>query len=180
MDMKFTPDSLMLLKAINFAATKHDGQEGKGEDEAPYVSHVFRVVVILSHVFRVTDEDILIAGALHDTLEKSKTEFDDLEKEFGPKIAQWVAQLSKDARLPSDEADEVYGKTLAKAPYAVKIVKLADMYDNLVNALSTDHKTKARKLKRVGKYLTYIKKDSDKNLKEPLRLLEFSLKKARP
>lgn len=52
--------------AINAAARAHRDQVRKGSG-IPYVSHVYAVMFLLSQV--TDDEDILIAGLLHDTLE---------------------------------------------------------------------------------------------------------------
>lgn len=53
-------------KAINFAAQKHLGQIRKG-DGLPYIVHPFGVAWILSGYS--TDEDVIVAGLLHDVLE---------------------------------------------------------------------------------------------------------------
>src|SRR5438270_919263 len=90
-----------LLNAIGFAARAHDGQKRK-DDKTPYVSHVFRVAAIVRNLFGFDDTRMLTAAVLHDTIEDTKTDFDDVEKEFGREVADWVALLSKDKRLPEN------------------------------------------------------------------------------
>jgi guanosine-3',5'-bis(diphosphate) 3'-pyrophosphohydrolase len=81
-------------------------------------------------IFGFDDPEMLAAALLHDTLEDTTTDFDDLSERFTPKVANWVAALSKDGRKPHDEREAEYYKTLAEADWQVKAIKLADLYDN--------------------------------------------------
>src|SRR3954467_8940035 len=101
------PDPLSyrtVLDAIAFAARAHRGQLRK-DGQTPYVSHVFRVCLILHEVFAVADAEALTAAVLHDTVEDTTTDFDDLQKQFGAQVAGWVAALSKDKRRPEGERE---------------------------------------------------------------------------
>src|SRR5207245_4512347 len=91
-----------LLEAISFAARVHHGQLRK-DGRTPYASHVFRVCLIVRQVFEIDDASVLTAAVLHDTVEDTTTDFDDLKNEFGEKVAGWIAALSKDKRLPDAE-----------------------------------------------------------------------------
>src|ERR1700730_1290393 len=71
-----------LLEAIAFAARAHRNQLRK-DGETPYVSHVFRVCLIVRDRFGVADPQVLTAAVLHDTVEDTTTDFDDLEEIFG-------------------------------------------------------------------------------------------------
>src|SRR5713101_243885 len=123
-----------LLEAISFAARAHQGQMRK-DGRTPYASHVFRVCLIARQILGIDDVSVLTAAVLHDTVEDTTTDFDDLEKEFGKEIAGWVAALSKDKRLPEAEREKAYETQLAQAPWQVKICKLADIFDNLVDSV---------------------------------------------
>src|SRR6516165_2969152 len=94
-----------LLAAISFAARAHQGQLRK-DGRTPYASHVFRVCLIVRQIFGVDDTSVLMAAALHDTVEDTTTDYDDLKDEFGAEIAGWVADLSKDKRLPDAEREK--------------------------------------------------------------------------
>ena len=92
-----------LQKAINLASKLHFGQVRKG-DGLPYVSHPFSVAWILSNYTK--DEDIIIAGLLHDVLEDVAGYYHgDLEKDFGPVVADIVKELSED-KNPNVESDD--------------------------------------------------------------------------
>src|SRR5437588_3817791 len=88
-----------LLEAIAFAARAHRPQLRK-DGQTPYVSHVFRVCLVARHLFGVEASEVLTAAVLHDTIEDTTTDRDDLAEQFGETVAGWVALLSKDKRLP--------------------------------------------------------------------------------
>jgi guanosine-3',5'-bis(diphosphate) 3'-pyrophosphohydrolase len=121
-----------LLDAIAFAARAHHGQMRK-DKQTPYVSHAFRVCMVLREVFGISEQRILMAAVLHDTVEDTTTDFDDVEKHFGKEVAGWVGALSKDKRLPYEERESAYCAALAQAPWQVQVCKLADIYDNLLD-----------------------------------------------
>jgi guanosine-3',5'-bis(diphosphate) 3'-pyrophosphohydrolase len=122
-----------LLEAVAFAARAHRPQLRK-DRETPYASHVFRVCLVLSHGFGVKDERVLTAAVLHDTIEDTNTDFDDLEEKWGADVASWVAALSKDKRLPYEERERAYCEALARAPWQVQVAKLGDLFDNVLDA----------------------------------------------
>src|SRR5262245_29008948 len=89
------------LHAIALAARAHQGQLRK-DGRTPYVSHVFRVCLIVRDLFGCDDGRVLCAAVLHDTIEDTTTDYDDLEEAFGAEVAGWVALLTKNKSLPHD------------------------------------------------------------------------------
>src|SRR5262245_42497729 len=83
-----TPESGVapLLNAVAFAARAHRPQLRK-DGQTPYVSHVFRVCLVVWHVFGVDDPRVLTAAVLHDTIEDTTTDYDDLREQFGDDVA---------------------------------------------------------------------------------------------
>jgi guanosine-3',5'-bis(diphosphate) 3'-pyrophosphohydrolase len=154
-----------LLEAVSFAAWAHRDQVRK-DGKTPYAAHVFRVCLIVRHVFGVTDLQALLAAALHDTIEDTTTDFDDLEKHFGAEVARWVALLSKDKRSPEEAREEAYCRGLAAAPWQVKVCKLADIFDNLTDSEHLRAEQRSRTLGRSRKYLEALKSG---DLPEPAR-----------
>lgn len=144
-------DAQRLAEAISFAARAHDGHLRK-DGETPYVAHPMRVMTILATEFQVTDRDVLAAAVLHDTIEDTHTDHDDLSERFGSRIADYVALLSKDKRLPEEERERIYLERLLEAPLEVKLCKLGDVYDNLADsgslpdAAREKHVRKAREI----------------------------------
>lgn len=153
-----------LLEAVSFAARAHQGQLRK-DGKTPYVSHVFRVSLVLRTVFGIDDPRALLAAILHDTVEDTTTDFDDLQEHFGVDVAEWVALLSKDKRRPEKQREDAYVRQLATAAWQVKVCKLADVYDNLMDSEKTSPAQRARTLKNAHRYLDALRPE----LPEPAR-----------
>lgn len=127
------PVPALILEAIRFATRKHQGQVRK-DGVTPYSSHPLRVMTHLSVGLGIADPVVLAAAVLHDTIEDTTTDFDDLEEHFGRPVAEIVSRLTKDKRLPEAEREREYFSSLARAPTEVKLLKLADAYDNLLDS----------------------------------------------
>jgi len=123
-------------RAASFAARAHHGQLRK-DGKTPYFAHPARVCLVLREVFNIDDPVALCAALLHDTLEDTCTDYDDLAAEFGNEVADTVACLTKDARLPEAQREAAYDQQLARGPWQARAIKLADAYDNLRDCL--DH-----------------------------------------
>src|SRR5437660_5545765 len=141
-----------LLEAASFAARAHDGQKRK-DKETPYVSHVFRVCLVVREVFGFTDPFMLMTALLHDTIEDTTTDFDDIEKHFGNNVARWVAFLTKNKAMPEEEREQDYVQRLVEAPWQVQACKLADVFDNLMDVPQLPPDRRGQSLKRAAHYL---------------------------
>ncbi len=126
----------VLLRAASFASRKHRGQT-RADNATPYFSHIARVTLILSHVFGVRDPETLTAAFLHDTLEDTDTDYDELAELFGEKVADYVVALTKNVMLPKKKRESEYEKRLIAAPENVKIAKMADIYDNVSDRVNS-------------------------------------------
>jgi (p)ppGpp synthase/HD superfamily hydrolase len=74
------------------AVGAHAGQVRKGT-EIPYVTHPIHVAFLLAgHGF---DEDLVIAGLLHDTVEDAGLALGEIEAQFGERVASLVRALTK-------------------------------------------------------------------------------------
>jgi (p)ppGpp synthase/HD superfamily hydrolase len=120
-------------EAAELAARKHIGQTRK-DGVTPYVSHPFRVALTVSHIFGVRDDEALAVALLHDTLEDTTTDYEDLAGAFGDTIAAAVACLTDNKAMPAEARREEYHKRLVAADWRVLAVKLADAFDNVSDA----------------------------------------------
>ncbi|MCL4204055.1 MAG: HD domain-containing protein [Pirellulaceae bacterium] len=145
-------DISLMLEAVSFAARKHAGQLRK-DNSTPYVAHPFRVMTILATVFHVTDPEVLAAAALHDTIEDTATDRDELIERFGTRVADMVAALSKDKRKPDSEREREYFETLCVAPIEVRLCKLADLYDNLTDAATLHSSSRGKTIAKAQQAL---------------------------
>ncbi len=146
----------ILFAAAAFAARAHRHQFRK-DNVTPYVSHAFRVCLIARHVFGIGDPMVLAAALLHDTIEDTTTDYDDLAEEFGADVADWVSALTKEMRLPEAERERVYHAALSAAPWPVYACKLADIYDNLADSASLGPEQRAKTIARSRAYLRVLK-----------------------
>ena len=78
----------LLDRAIIFAVRAHAGTERRGKGY-PYIVHPLEAVEIVATM--TTDQELLAAAALHDTVEDTDVTVDQIRAEFGPRIAELVA-----------------------------------------------------------------------------------------
>ena len=166
----FADTNRLLLSAASFAARAHHGQMRK-DKITPYVSHVFRVCLVLRDIFGFHDPRMLITALLHDTIEDTTTDFDDIEKEYGQEIAHWVAFLTKNKALPETEREADYIHRLLQAPWQVQACKLADIFDNLIDLPNLPPDRRGHGLQRTGQYLGALKSLTAPELQKPLELV---------
>jgi guanosine-3',5'-bis(diphosphate) 3'-pyrophosphohydrolase len=159
-----------VLEAASFAARAHRHQLRK-DGETPYAAHTFRVCLVVRHVFGIDDPEVLTAALLHDTIEDTTTDCDDLIKHFGPRVAGWVAALTKDKRLPDDEREAAYMATLAAADPEVKVAKLADMFDNLSDCRHLSAAQCQRTVARSRSYLAALGRDLPDIARRPFQIV---------
>jgi (p)ppGpp synthase/HD superfamily hydrolase len=115
--------------AASYAARAHNHQYRK-DKKTPFVAHPFRVAMVLRDVFGCDDEVAICTALLHDTIEDTRTDFDDIHKRFGRKVAECVACMTKNMLMIEEDREKDYDKRLTKGPWQARIVKLADVYDN--------------------------------------------------
>ena len=172
-----TDDNEIAFAAAAFAARAHRHQLRK-DRETPYVSHVFRVSLVVRQVFGFDDPRMLAAALLHDTIEDTATDCDDILEQFGPDVARWVAALTKDMRLPNDEREAAYIQVLSGAEWQVKVCKLADIYDNLGDSKHLSAEGRKKTLARSRSYLDALNRNLPEPVREAYRLTEQKLSEA--
>jgi (p)ppGpp synthase/HD superfamily hydrolase len=126
-----------ITETINLVTTLHDGQYRK-KTNIPYISHPFGVMTLLLR-YGITDEEILKTALLHDTLEDTKYTEDELEKDFGEAIANYVKHLSED-KSKSWEKRKIHTIiNINDIPEVSQWVLIADKVNNLeMNQLELD------------------------------------------
>lgn len=127
-----------IKQAIAIATKAHEGQFRKTGE--PYIIHPLAVMKLLEEWNM--DEDTIVAGILHDTVEDTELTLKEIEETFGKDVAflvNGVTKLSK-ARAGMKDLDEYLpetGDNLLKLLIAtgqdirVLIIKLADRLHNL-------------------------------------------------
>jgi HD superfamily phosphodiesterase len=76
--------------------------------------------------------DLLYAGGyLHDCIEDTESDYEDVADVVGEQVADWVRLLSMDKRRPADDRRREYEGKLIDAPFPARVIKLADLLSNL-------------------------------------------------
>lgn len=78
-----------------------------------------------------TDEQLFACGFLHDLVEDTNSDYDDVAGAAGEQVADWVAVLTADKRLRFADRRAQYRRQLRAACGPARIVKLADLLSNL-------------------------------------------------
>jgi guanosine-3',5'-bis(diphosphate) 3'-pyrophosphohydrolase len=125
-----------LERAMRWAAESHQGQTRRCSG-TPYVEHVMAVALVLDRAG--FDEDVVIAGLLHDIVEDTQATFDNVAARFGAAVAETVRHCSEvklDAqgnKRPWIDRKRDHLAAMALAPMAAKGVMLADKLHNLLS-----------------------------------------------
>jgi len=126
-------DTSVLDKAIVFAVKAHAGTERRGKG-FPYIVHPLEAVEIVATM--TTDQELLAAAALHDTVEDTSVTLDDIRREFGDRVAKLVEEESDVFMEGVSEADSWHERKqaaidrLSRASRDAKMVALGDKLSN--------------------------------------------------
>lgn len=147
-------DSDRVKHAIEVAKKAHEGQFRRTGE--PYIVHPLAVKKILEEWGM--DEDTIIAGLLHDTVEDTPLTLNDIKKEFGEPVAFLVDGVTKlstarngmrdiDTYLPETKDNFLRLMIALGSDIRVLIIKLADRLHNLrtLSALPPDKQKKIAK-----------------------------------
>src|SRR5690349_2363381 len=126
-------DRALLTRAFDFAANAHAGQVRQSGQE--FIYHPWGAAKILAGL--QLDEPTLAAALLHDVVEDTATDIDELRGEFGDEIAQLVDGVTKLTRIQFQSREhaeaENYRKLIVAMAEDVRVIliKLADRLHNL-------------------------------------------------
>lgn len=118
-----------IFDAIEFAAKAHRGQFRKGS-HVPYIVHPIGVSKLL--IEAGCDEDVVIAGLLHDTLEDTPVTVQEIKLSFGAKIAGIVEAISEPDKKDTWEHRKTHTIEYLKIAHVDSLlVECADKLDNI-------------------------------------------------
>lgn len=117
-----------IQEAIIFATLKHEGQKRKGT-EIPYIVHPMEVMQILTALN--CDENVIIAGILHDTLEDTDATPDEIRQLFGADVLAIVLTESEDKSKTWKERKQATIDRVKTDSAETKIVCFADKLSNV-------------------------------------------------
>ncbi len=86
-------------EAIVFAVNAHSGMIRKRES-SPYILHPLEAAAIVGSM--TSDEEVLAAAVLHDTVEDTDATLEDIRERFGDRVAALVASETEEKRPAED------------------------------------------------------------------------------
>lgn len=155
-----------MVHAASMAASLHSGQGRK--DGTPYFQHPARVAAILARAG--ADDCLVAAGFLHDVIEDTPADYDDLFEVFGEDVADWVAVMSKDHRLPEPVREPAYKLQLQEGPWQGRAIKLADQLDNFTASMVNQKRPGRRRL-QAARWALEISNGDDNDVIVSLRAM---------
>lgn len=131
---KYPPEEReKIRRAAIFSCDKHEGQKRKSGE--PYIIHPIAVADILIQLDM--DSDTVCAGLLHDTLEDTTADYNELREQFNDVVAKLVEGVTKIEILKTDSKSFQEAETIRKMFFAMSkdarviIIKLADKLHNM-------------------------------------------------
>ena len=122
-----------LARATKFATERHAGHFRKGSD-IPYIVHPMEVMGLLASMG--ADDDLMIAGVLHDVVEDTPTTIEEVRAEFGDRVAELVAGHSDDKTKSWQERKEAEISATENGSLELKMLVLADKLANIRSVYS--------------------------------------------
>ena len=138
----------LLDRAIVFAVRAHHDTERRGKG-FPYIVHPMEAMEIVATI--TSDQELLAAAALHDTIEDTDVTVEDIRREFGDRVAQLVHAESDRFTEGVSEEDSWHDRKqaaidrLSNASHDAKIVAMGDKLSNM-RAIWRDYQTKGDEL----------------------------------
>lgn len=147
--------SLAIQAAASVAAMKH-GEQKYGNK--PYTVHLAHVVEVLER-FNITDEDMIVAAWLHDSVEDTDMTISQVEIMFGKRVGDLVHRVTNEpGKNRRERHEKTYGKIL-ESDDAITL-KLADRIANVEYSLeSSDHDKVKMYLKEYEGFRGKLHKD---------------------
>jgi (p)ppGpp synthase/HD superfamily hydrolase len=124
------PDFTLFLKALRFATIKHQNQLRK-DGTTPYIIHPIEVTQILWETGAVRDLATLLAALLHDTIEDTGTQPEEIQQEFGQEVLSLVQEVTDDKSLPKAERKRLQVEHAPHKSPRARQIKIADKINNI-------------------------------------------------
>jgi len=127
----FTPT---IQHAITFAALAHGDQERK-QGDIPYITHPLAVAMILATI--TEDQDIIVAGILHDVLEDTPYLPESIEDSFGIRVLRFVEAVTDEKRGINTWIERKRNsiKKILESGHEAILIKSADCIHNMTDTI---------------------------------------------
>jgi hypothetical protein len=125
--------SELVRQALDAARELHAGQVRDIGDEIPFIGHPLAVAELLAE--HGMNDELIVAGLLHDTLEYTNLGLAALRERFGMKVAMIVCALTEDLEITDhEERKRELRDRVAATGIEAKRVFAADRIANVIEA----------------------------------------------
>ncbi len=150
------PSNPTIKEALEFAKEAHRGQYRKSGE--PYIIHPILVAAITAYV--TNDQTMVVAALLHDVVEDTDKNIDEIEEHFGKEVVELVEGLTKivairsEELVPSHSNEKLITSALSFRKMLIASIKdvrvlIIKLCDRLHNMLTLDALPKHKK-KRIA------------------------------
>ena len=116
---RFAEGAFLMAAEAHHGPRSHDGAT---------VDHPVAVAELLHE--RGFDEEVVAAALLHDVVEDSTTEVDEIRERFGPEVARLVAEMTEDAGIERYEERKAEHRARVRRDPCVAAIYAADKLAN--------------------------------------------------
>lgn len=125
--------SYRVEQAIRAASVLHKDQTRRGSMPFPFMTHLMATAFTL--IDYTTDEDVIVAALLHDTLEDTDYTLEELREDFGGRVGDIVETLtepksSPEHRVTWKDRKLTYARQLKKGSQEALLIAAADKIHN--------------------------------------------------
>lgn len=129
-------DEELYRQTLSFTAKAH-AKQTIGGMEIPYLKHISAVTMeTLSAMIHTPDQDwdvnlALQCALLHDVIEDTYIDYEEVVASFGKKVADGVMALTKNETLPKNQQMQDSLTRILAQGKEIRLVKMCDRIDNL-------------------------------------------------
>src|SRR5262249_39789348 len=110
-----TVDTELVTRAFRFAAAAHQGQQRRSG--SAFIEHPVGAARICAQLH--LDEQTIAAALLHDVVEDTETDIDDVRAEFGDEVAKLVEGVTKLTRIQFQSREQAEAENYRKMVVAM-------------------------------------------------------------
>jgi GTP pyrophosphokinase len=145
-------DKGLLRRAFEFAERAHEGQTRRSGEA--FIHHPLEVARICAQLH--LDEQTIAAALLHDVVEDTGAELEEIRAEFGDEIAQLVDGVTKLTRISFQSREQAeaenYRKMIVAMAQDVRVI-LVKLADRLHNMRAIEYQTKQKQAQKARETL---------------------------
>ncbi|MFO1319160.1 MAG: hypothetical protein U1F52_06060 [Burkholderiales bacterium] len=118
----------LLIEAFAIAAEKRrDPRRRRREASGGTLEHAITLVHILCNEAGITDDVTLAGSVLFDTISETQLTYGDLRRQFGPVLAEVVAELTEESSAPLKDRPAIRLQAGGTYSHRARLIKLASL-----------------------------------------------------